>query len=62
MGNIISKPGSDGLQVILYELDSGIEVVLGSERSTEFKHMVISPEEITIPLGRDRTYTEQQLE
>lgn len=46
-----SEQGRIGSNV-LYELDSDFNAVLGSGRGTHLKHMVISPEEMTVLVGR----------
>lgn len=56
MRNIAFKQG-DKLQIVLYELDSEFNLVLGFKRDTKFEYMVISLEEIKILAGRDKADT-----
>ena len=60
MGNISSEQGGDSLQVTLHDLDSEFEAVLRYGRDTKFKQRVLSPEEITIPFGRDETQSDKE--
>ena len=62
MRNIAFKQGGNGLQIVLYELDSEFNLVLGFGRDTKFAYMVISPEEVKILIGRGKAYTQQHLE
>lgn len=57
MRNIAFKQGGNGLQIVLYELDSEFNLVLGFGRDTKFAYMVISLEEVKILIGRGKAHT-----
>lgn len=56
MRNIVFKQG-DKLQIVLYELESKFNLVLGFKRDTKCEYMVIFLEEIKILSGRDKADT-----
>lgn len=62
MKNIASARGGCGLQVVLPQLDSEFNLVLGLGRVAMFEYVVISLEEMKMWAGRDKAWTQQHLE